>query len=158
MIKYSIMGTFIKDTMATGAVATTASTLLLAVLGKQENGTATSAINAVSHMLWGEEATTNDQLDAKHTLAGAGLNSAAMLAWAGMHEMMLPRNERPSVGRALVAGTTTAAVAYVVDYHVVPKRFTPGFEERLSRKSLLGVYVTMAVALAVGSLWRRGRR
>lgn len=149
-----MMGTLIKDTMATGAVATTASTVLLAVLGKQENGSATSALNAVSHMLWGEEATKNDQLDAKHTLAGAGLNSAAMMAWAGVHEMMLPRNERPSVGRALLAGATTAAVAYVVDYHVVPKRFTPGFEERLSRNSLAGVYVIMALSLAVGSLWR----
>ena len=77
-----------------------------------------------------------------------------MMAWAGMHELMLPRNARPSVGRALVAGAATSAIAYWVDHHVVPKRFTPGFEERLSRKSLLGVYVTMAVALAVGSLWR----
>jgi hypothetical protein len=151
---FSIMGTWKNDTLATGAVATTASTVLLAVSGKQENGSATSAINAVSHMLWGEEATTNDRLDARHTLAGAGLNGAAMVAWAGMHEMLLPRNERPSVGRALLAGAATSAIAYWVDYHVVPKRFTPGFEERLSQRSLLGVYVALAVSLAVGSLWR----
>jgi hypothetical protein len=155
---HHIMGTWTSDTMATGAVATTASTVLLAVLSKQENGNAASAINAVSHMLWGEEATTNDQLDARHTLAGAGLNGAAMVAWAGMHELMLPRNKKPSVGRALLAGATTSGFAYWVDYHVVPKRFTPGFEERLSRKSLLGIYVALAVSLAVGSLWRRGRR
>ncbi len=150
------MGSWMNDTMATGAVATAATTAAVAFLGQRENGTATSAINAVSHMLWGEEATHTDRLDAKHTLAGAGLNSAAMMAWAGMHEMLLPRKERPSMGRALLAGAATAATAYVVDYHVVPKRFTPGFEERLSQRSLLGIYVTMALALAVGSLRRRG--
>lgn len=149
------MGTWMNDTMTTGAVATAATTAAVAVLGRQENGTATSAINAVSHILWGEEATGTDELDAKHTLAGAGLNSAAMMAWAGMHEMMLPRNEKPSVGRALLAGTATSTIAYVVDYHVVPKRFTPGFEERLSGRSLFAVYAVLAVALAVGSLRRR---
>jgi hypothetical protein len=143
-----------KDTMATGAVATTATTVAVALLGKDENGSATSAINAVSHMLWGEEATATDQLDAKHTLAGAGLNAAAVTAWAGLHEFMLPRHQKPAASRALLAGAATAAIAYVVDYHVVPKRFTPGFEERLSRKALFGVYAVLAVGLALGSLRR----
>ncbi len=153
------MGTWMKDTMRTGMMTTAATTVAVALLGKKENGSATSAINAVSHMLWGEEAAATDALDARHTLAGAGLNAAASAAWAGMHELLLPRTGRPSVPRALLAGATTSAVAYVVDYYVVPKRFTPGFEKKLSRNGLFGVYATLALSLAVGSLWRgRGTR
>ncbi len=153
------MGSWIKDTMTTGAVATAATTATVAFLSQKENGTATAAINAVSHMLWGEEATNTDRLDARHTLAGAGLNAAAVTSWAAMHELMLPRDTRPSIGRAMLAGAATSAFAYWVDYHVVPKRFTPGFEDRLSKRSLFGVYAVLALALAAGSLTRtRSRR
>jgi hypothetical protein len=43
-------------------------------------------------------------------------------------------------------------VAYVVDYHVVPKRLTPGIESRLSCRSLLLVYVVLALSLGLGGL------
>ena len=148
------MGTWIKDTLATGAVASAATTAAAAVLGRVENGSAAGPINAVSHILWGKEATCTDAVDARHTLVGAGLNAAAVTSWAALFELALPRNRRPSVPRALLTGAATAAVAYVTDYHVVPKRFTPGFEERLSGRSLFAVYATLALALAAGSLMR----
>lgn len=148
------MGTWIKDTLATGAVATVATTSAVALLGKIEGGSAAAPINAVSHMLWGDKAANTEQWDARHTLAGAGLNAIAVTAWAGMHELLLQRNGKPTVQRALLAGVATAAVAYVTDYHVVPKRFTPGFEKRLSRKALFGVYAVLALSLAAGSLSR----
>ncbi|MGV9012023.1 MAG: hypothetical protein ACOH13_05460 [Flavobacteriales bacterium] len=146
------MGTWKNDTIRTGAVAATATTAVAAVLGHLENGSAVAPINAVSHILWGDEATT-EAVDARHTLAGMVLNAASVTAWAGLHEALLPRH-RPSMPRALASGMVTAAVAYVTDYHVVPKRFTPGFEKELSPKSLFGIYATLALALAVGSLCR----
>ena len=146
------MGTWTADTIRTGAVASAATTAAAAILGQIENGSAVSPINAVSHILWGDKADT-EEVDARHTAAGLALNAAAITSWAGLHESILPR-ERPSIGRALVTGAATAAVAYVVDYHVVPKRFTPGFEKQLSRNALFGVYAVLALALAVGSLWR----
>jgi hypothetical protein len=39
------------------------------------------------------------------------------------------------------------AGAYVVDYHLVPKRLTPGFEERLSPGALALVYAALGVSL-----------
>ncbi len=156
-IKSFAMGTWIKDTMTTGATATAVTTAAVAILGRMENGNAAGAINAISHMLWGEEAATTDRVDARHTLTGAGLNAAAATAWAGMHELLLPRRVRPTAMRALVAGAATSVIAYMVDYHVVPKRFTPGFEKKLSQNSLFGVYAVLALSLAAGSL-ARGRR
>lgn len=138
--------------MLTGAVATAATTTAIAALGHLENGSAVAPLNAASHMLWGDEGTT-EEIDARHTLVGSAITVAGISSWAGLHEMMLPRH-RPTLPRALITGVATAAAAYVVDYHVVPKRFTPGFEKQLSRKALFGVYATLAFALAMGSLCR----
>ncbi len=148
------MGTWISDTISTGAVATASTTTALAVLGQLENGDPVSTINAVSHMLWGDEAAETDALDVEHTLAGIGLNAAAVTSWAGVHELFMPREGGPSVSRALLAGAATAAAAYITDYHVVPERLTPGFEKRLSRPALLGVFATLALSLAAASLYR----
>lgn len=154
--KHSTMGTWMKDTLTTGAMATTGTTTAVSLFGALECGSAAAPINAVSHMLWGDEAARTEEVDAKHTLVGTGLNAAAVTGWAGMHELMMPRRGAPTVKRALLAGAATAALAYITDYHVVPKRFTPGFEKRLSPLGLLGVYSVLAVCLAAGSLTRRG--
>jgi hypothetical protein len=55
----------------------------------------------------------------------------------------------------LTGGTIIAAIAYIVDYHVVPRRLTPGFEMRLSNRSLLAIYGTLALSLGLGSLMKR---
>jgi hypothetical protein len=54
------------------------------------------------------------------------------------------------LGPSLAAGAATSAIAYVADYHVVPKRFTPGFEKRLSGGALATVYGVLALALGAG--------
>ena len=148
------MGTWIKDSMTTGAVATVATTAAAAVLGQLENGNAAAPLNAVSHILWGESATRHEETDARHTLVGAGLNAAAVTGWAGVHELFMPRGTKPSLGRALLTGAAVSALAYITDYHVVPKRLAPGFEERLSGSGMLGMYATLGLALAFGSLSR----
>jgi len=148
------MSTWIKDTLATGTVATTATNGALAILGKAENGNALGPINAVSHIVWGKEAAHADQLDVRHTVLGTVLNTVAVTGWAGVHELMMPRRRRPSAQRALLAGAAVSTLAYITDYHVLPKRLTPGFEERLSGKALFSVYAILAVAFAAGSLAR----
>lgn len=148
------MSTWIKDTLATGAVATASTTAALAVLGKVEGNSAVGPINAVSHILWGDEAAHTDEPDVAHTLTGAALNAAAITMWAALHELLMPRDRKPTVARAVSSGLLVATVAYVVDYHVVPKRLTPGFEKRLSGTALASIYATLAASLAVGSLLR----
>ena len=66
---------------------------------------------------------------------------------------------KPIVEPILDAAAVTAG-AYLIDYHLIPKRFTPGFEKRLSGKSLAAVFVALAVGLAARDLKQaaRGRR
>ena len=55
----------------------------------------------------------------------------------------------------LAAAAGTAATAYCVDYHVVPKRLTPGFEAHLGARSMTRVYAGIAIGLAAVALLRR---
>lgn len=147
------MASITTDTLLTGTVAAVATTVALAVLGRMECGAGAAPINAVSHMLWGEEART-DKVDLRHTLVGASLHASAVLGWAGFHELLLSRSRTPSFGRALLTGAATSLVAYVTDYHLVPRRLAPGFETRLSKRALLAVYVVLGLSLSAGSLYK----
>ncbi len=51
------------------------------------------------------------------------------------------------------ASATTALVAYVVDYQVVPKRVTPGFESHLPKGGSLGLtYVALGAGFALAAV------
>lgn len=70
-----------------------------------------------------------------------------------MYELAFGRRAREGDAKAAVfGGVATAALAYVTDYYVVPKRLTPGFEKRLSAPSMLGVYAALAASLPLASL------
>jgi hypothetical protein len=60
-------------------------------------------------------------------------------------------------GAFLVAGAAaaTAATAYVVDYHVVPKRVTPGFEAHIDLRSFPKIYLALGAGFALAALIRR---
>ena len=129
----------------TASITTAATTAAVTTLAKLETGHAPAALNAVSHILWGDRAAKSDALDAKHTALGGALNATAMGVWAVAHEL-LPRAK--SLGGACAKGALLSAGAYVVDYQLVPKRLTPGFERRLSRTALFITYGVLAAAFA----------
>ncbi|HWA78516.1 MAG TPA: hypothetical protein VG937_39545 [Polyangiaceae bacterium] len=139
--------------LATSAAATAATTLATAALGKLQCGSAAAPLNATSHIVWGDNAKRRDDTDVRHTLVGAVLNAAAMVSWPTVQHLLFPR-PRARWG-SLATGATVAALAYVTDYYVVPKRFTPGFEARLSRAGLATVYAALAAALAATAASRR---
>ena len=81
-------------------------------------------------------------------MPGILLNTAAITGWAAVHELAFSGTRRPqTLSGALAAGAATSTLAYVTDYYLVPKRFTPGFEKRLSNSSLAAIYATLAASL-----------
>jgi hypothetical protein len=150
---------FVKDTLATGGAATAATSAVAAWCGRLETGRTAAPINAVSHIVWGDKAAAEqDDPSLQYTAVGAGLNAAAVTGWAAMHELIVGdgrRSRHPAA--ALASGVAVSAAAYITDYYVVPKRLTPGFELRLSNTSLLAIYSTLAVSLAVGGLLKPRR-
>lgn len=114
----------------------------------------TAPINAVSHIAFGDEAFDHDELSLKHTPIGIALNTMAVASWSFLLQLVLPRDKR-NLTETLAKSAAVTTAAYVVDYHVVPERLTPGFEKKLSGKALFGVYATMAFAMAVASLGQK---
>jgi hypothetical protein len=147
------MNDLLSHTLETGAITSVTTGLAIAACGQAELGNAVAPLNAVSHILWGDKAAAQDGLSAQFTLTGVALNSLAVTAWGAVHEYLCgDAIDRGDVVPSLLGGIAVAGVAYVIDYYLVPKRLTPGFEMRLSGKSLFGIYATLALSLALGRL------
>lgn len=143
---------FAADAAASGAIAAVTTTAAITMLGHQRDESAWAPLNAVSHILWGDEAATHTEKSLAYTASGAALNAGAMLSWGAVYAGLLTLLPRRTPAAALGVGVVTAALAYVTDYHVVPRRLTPGFEKRLGAGEMAIIYGALAIGLAAGTL------
>jgi hypothetical protein len=143
--------------IASGAAASSLSSAVLAARARQETGSPYAGTNAVSHALWGDRAYRSNAPSLKYTLAGYVIHHAASTFWATLYERHAsgPDGRRPA-GRALAVGAAVAALAFVVDYTVTPPRFRPGYEQRISNRSMAMVYVALALGLAMRDVLSAG--
>lgn len=150
----------VRKAAVSGAIAAGATTAGVAIAGARDSGNAVAPINATSHIVWGESASHVGNVDVRHTLLGLALNAGACVFWATFYERWFGRAaDRGDAGRALLGGAAVAAAAYVTDYHLVPKRLTPGWEARIRPGSLAAMYAVLAIALPLrGLLARKPRR
>ena len=132
--------------LVSGTLAAAAVTAVAALASRRVTGSHASALNAVSHFLWGEGAARRNAVSVKYTGVGLAANYGASVLWAALYELL---GKKRTPARALRDGALVSAAAYVVDYHVVPKRFTPGFELRLPGRALAGIYAALALGLAL---------
>ena len=143
-----------------GTIVGLAVTATAAAFGRRATGSAVAPINATSHVVWGDYAARiQDGVSARFTGLGFAINHASAIFWALFFERLIGRNANP--GRILASAVAVTATAYIVDYHLVPKRLTPGWELRLPRRSLAGIYAALGFSLAVAGLLeqrRAGRR
>jgi hypothetical protein len=128
------------------ALTTAATTAAALVLSARDTGHAAAALNATSHIVWGDKVGHFDEADYQHTVVGGALNAGAVALWSTIHALFPKPN---STFAKLRNAALVAAAAYVTDYYIVPKRLTPGFEKRLSKTSLLGMYAALAASLVL---------
>jgi hypothetical protein len=147
------------DAAISGTIASVATAATAAACGARDSGSGIAAVNAVSHIIWGSDASNVRVADMKHTLPALLLNTGATIFWASVYEEIFGQAaDRGHVPKALLGGGAVAALAYVTDYHVVPKRLTPGWEERVSNRSLGVLYVVLALSLPLRGLLRYWNR
>lgn len=145
----------ILDGLVSGTIASIASTIALSILGKAELGKTAAPINGPSQWIWGRHAPYQDRFSLRYTIVGYAIHHAASVFWALWYEKLRQRMGPPeSAASALAPAVITATAAYAVDFHFTPKRLTPGFENRLSQRSLLMVYGTFALGLGATALVR----
>jgi hypothetical protein len=148
---------FVTRGVATGALAGLATTAAVALCGVREIGSGVAPINATSHVLWGDEAGAADAVDVKHTLPGLLINVGAGVFWALAYEALLELSPRRDRAAAMASGAAIAGLAYVVDYHLIPRRLTPGWELRLPRRSVAHAFVALGASLCIAGLARARR-
>lgn len=142
-----------------GLLAGAAVSAVAALRGRTDSGSAIAPLNATSHVLWGERASAVERFTVRHTVLGVAINTASALMWAlGFQKIFgraIARNGAPA---ALLGGAATAGVAYATDYHVMPRRLTPGWEHRVSARSMGYIFAAFALGLAGAALLGRRRR
>lgn len=155
--------TAIQRALTSGTLAGLAIAATTALAGKRETGSYAAPLNATSHIFWGDKAARQNGASLKYTLTGFVLNHASAIFWAAIYEKFFgapsaQTGRRDSLLRPLVGGAIVTAGAYLTDYYLVPERLTPGFEKRLSGKSLATVYGVLALGLAARDLMTRNTR
>jgi hypothetical protein len=140
---------FLARVLFSGSAASLASALAAAACSRVENRHAARPINAVAHIYDGGSPPARDGRSRRNTALGLGIHTAASVWWA-LFFQALPRMHRNEIGAAAVSG-----LAYIVDYHVVHRRFRPGFEAHLSSRSLFAIYAALAAGFALSARLQR---
>ncbi|CAB3695864.1 hypothetical protein [Paraburkholderia rhynchosiae] len=148
--------------MMSGTAAGAAAAITAGARARNDGSTPYAPLNAVTHCLWPRRAFSETGLSARFTLTGLAIHQASAIFWGVLFEGLLDRwqchmRRPPGIAEVVASAGTTAAVAYVVDYHAVPERLTPGFEAHLSGRSMFYVYAALAAGFAAAALYR-GRR
>ncbi len=142
--------------LISGTVASLTSVAALAVAARIEGKGALRPINATSHWLNGDRAGASGRADLSHTAVGYATHLAATLFWAFFFQAWLASG-RPRALPLLPRALVISGIAALTDYTVTPKRFTPGWELVLTRRSMAAAYGAMALGLALGSRLSRRR-
>ena len=131
------------EVVKTGLISSAAVAIAAGIRGQMERGAAMRPVNGISHILWGPQAGKSNSISAKFTLTGLALNTVACGFWAWLYQ----RGSRASASEAATDAVGVAALAYVTDYYLIPRRFTPGFELSLSSRSFPWIYAALAAGL-----------
>lgn len=118
---------------------------MVSAWSRRVSGSAPAGTNAASQWVWDRPARHASGWSWRHTALGYAIHHASSIFWAAGYEAWCVH--RP--GHPVAKAATVAAVAYVVDYHVVPRRLSPGFERRISGPGMACVYAAFALGLAV---------
>jgi hypothetical protein len=148
-------GTILGKAVITGSIASAVSAAILGLLAKVEGKGAIQPINATSHWLHGEKAWGVTGVDVEHTATGYATHHAATVFWAALFETLQSASPEAGLGKIIRNAALVSTIAAVVDYGLVPKRLTPGWEGPLPIRSVAGGFVGMAFGLAIGGLASR---
>jgi hypothetical protein len=140
-----------------GTCASITSAIALAVGSRVEEGSAAGGLNGPSQWLWGEAEAYTRRATVRHTAIGYAIHHITSVFWAAVLEAAVGSNKRKNVTQHCVEAAGCAAVAYVVDYHVTPRRFRPGFKKHMGPRSIFAVYSAFAAGLAIAAIMRDSR-
>ena len=141
----------LRDSIVRSQLVAASAALAVAAVGQLENGDAVVPLNAVSHIAWGDESFEQSEISLKYTGAGLALNQVSVASWALLHEWIFGKaRDQGKWQISLAGGFLVSPLAYLVDFKLVPDRYKPGFERKLSSGGLLAIYLLLSLALGWG--------
>jgi hypothetical protein len=153
------MESALKRALTSGTVAGAGTALVASLAGRKETGSYAAPLNATSHIVWGDDAARRNEVSLKHTLTGFLLNHGSAIFWAAFYEKWFGAHSAKSASsdsmvRPVIGAAIVTAGAYITDYYLVPERLTPGYEKRLSGRSLATIYGMLALSFIATDLFR----
>jgi len=148
----------IRYALCCGTLAGLASTAALILLARLEDRSPWQPANAISHWVWGEEAGSMDEADMRHTGLGLATNQIAAMFWGLPFGAWLARRPPRNAPAMLRDASIMTAIAAAVDYLLIPRRLTPGWELALPKRSVAAAFGAMALGLALGGLAAQAQR
>lgn len=144
-----------KRTLVTGCVASVVALTGLLAVSKRQTGSAVAALNGSSQLLRGDDALHERKPRLRFTLPALLIHHASAHWWAAAQEnpLLVKHVRHP----ALRAGAVTV-FAVILDYGLLPRRLSPGYEGQLSRGGMALVFGALAGGLALGSWIQRPAR
>jgi hypothetical protein len=142
-----------------GGIVSSLAVAAMAVLrGRMEGRPSCVPLNAISHIIWGRSAAKQKTWTLRYTGLGLVLNGVACVFWAGFFHTWRRTVQQPHAGStSVLAGIGTSVVAYITDYYLVPRRFTPGFELCLTKRSFPWLYGALAIGLLAPQLVKKSK-
>jgi hypothetical protein len=149
------IGQILRRSAISGSMAALTSGATAACMSSANGNSVFATLNAVTHCLWPRTAYKQQALSARYTLTGAAIHLGSGIFWGVFFEMF--RGSRRNLTPVVTSAATTAVMAYMVDYHVVPERVTPGFEAHVPRRSFPVIYAALGLGLALATLIDRSK-
>lgn len=115
-------------------------------------------MNATSHWLHGDRAGRSGAADMQHTAVGYATHHASAVFWGFVFETLRARRQTHDAASIIGDAAIVSALAAVVDYGIVPKRITPGWETVLDNRSVAAGFVALAGGLALGGMLTNSSR
>ena len=137
-----------------GAGAALASLAAVTVLARAEGRPPLGPVNASSHWLWGDEAARHGEADLAHSAIGGATNVGAGMFWGALFGAHL-HHSRSAPAEIVRDGAVLGALAGLLDYGLLPRRLTPGWELVLSGRSVVLSMAAMAAGAVAGGLLAR---
>jgi hypothetical protein len=143
------------DILLAGTGASLGAAIAAMLAARAEGEGALQPLNATSHWLHGDEAGEAEALDAEHTGVGVATHHVSAMFWAVPYALWLANEPDRTTGEILGGAAATAAVAATVDYGLVPRRLSPGWELAIGPRGIAGAFAGLALGLAGGALLSR---
>lgn len=113
---------------------------------------ALAPLNATSHWIRGPAAGLRDGADLRHTGVGLATHQVSAMLWGAVYGLWAAHGDEKAPARLVAGALATGTIAGAVDYGLMPRRLTPGWEHALPKAGVVAGLAGLATGLAVGAL------